>query len=535
MALRLLALGLGVARRCTLGTKLTVITVIALVPTVAQTAGQFGLLPQLSAAQTVVALAAWAALIAYVMVIFWLATSGALGALKTSIDGLASGDLTTAAEIHGRDEFAAMGRALESMAMRLSAIVASVRNDASLVTTIGERMTTSSRALAARTESQASSLQQTAASVRSISTTAEHSAEAARQADQEMDRVRMLAQAGSQAMQAAVQTMGRIEASSAKVADIVGTIDGIAFQTNLLALNAAVEAARAGAQGKGFAVVATEVRQLALRAAASAREIRELIAASREEAGDGARRVRAIEADMSQLVHGVSDVGQRLRHIAQGGQAQSAGLEEVSQAVDSLDQITQHNAAAADAAVAVAEGLHLRARNLAAAVAHIKLRQGTADEARALVERAAALVQRLGWQSAQPELHRKGGDFIDRDLYVFAFDRQGVYRAFSSTPAKVGTALAAISGLDAARLVRDAWSCVDNDDAGWVDYDIVNPTTGAVTPKTSYVCGIGNDLLVGCGVYRNTAAQPAKPAKPALRGAASVAVGGHRQRDRAAA
>ena len=535
MLSRLLNPGVSGMRRWPLHVKFCALSLIALLPSLWLAINQMGMLLSLSPALAGSVLAAWLALTVYFMAAFWYATAGALAALKKSTDVLASGDLLAPVAINGRDEFAAAGRALESMAARLSAIVASVRNDASLVTTTGERMTTSSRALAARTESQASSLQQTAASVRSISTTAEHSAEAARQADQEMDRVRMLAEAGSQAMQAAVQTMGRIEASSAKVADIVGTIDGIAFQTNLLALNAAVEAARAGAQGKGFAVVATEVRQLALRAAASAREIRELIAASREEAGDGARRVRAIEADMSQLVHGVSDVGQRLRHIAQGGQAQSAGLEEVSQAVDSLDEITQHNAAAADAAVAVAEGLHLRARNLAAAVAHIKLRQGTADEARALVERAAALVQRLGWQSAQPELHRRGGDFIDRDLYVFAFDRQGVYRAFSSTPAKVGTALAAISGLDAARLVRDAWSCVDNDDAGWVDYEIVNPTTGAVTPKTSYVCGVGNDLLVGCGVYRNTAAQPAKPAKPALRGAASVAVGGHRQRDRAAA
>ena len=532
MLSRLLNPGVSGMRRWPLHVKFCALSLIALLPSLWLAINQMGMLLSLSPALAGSVLAAWLALTVYFMAAFWYATAGALAALKKSTDVLASGDLLAPVAINGRDEFAAAGRALESMAARLSAIVASVRNDASLVTTTGERMTTSSRALAARTEAQAGSLQQTAASVRSISATVEKSAAALRQTDLEMDRVRMVAEASSQAMQAAVQTMGRIEASSGKVAEIVGAIDSIAFQTNLLALNAAVEAARAGELGKGFAVVAAEVRQLALRAAASAGEVRELIAASRDEAADGARRVRAIGADLAQLVHGVSDVGQQLRRIAEASQAQSAGLVQVSQAVGSLDEITRHNATAADAAVEAAEGLHLRARNLAAAVAHIKLRQGTADEARALVEKAAALVQRLGWQSAQPVLHRAGGEFIDRDLYVFAFDRQGVYRAFSSTPGKVGTALAAVSGLDAAKLVRDAWSCVDNDRTGWVDYDIVNPTTGAVTPKTSYVCSAGKDLLLGCGVYRNTAAQAAEPAP---RVGASVAVGGHRRRDRAAA
>lgn len=532
MSLRLLSFGVGVMQRQPLSAKLTAITVIALAPTVAQMAGQIGLLPQLSAAQTIAALLGWVALIAYVMAAFWHATSGALAALRKSITGLASGDLMTTVEIHGRDEFAATGEALDAMATRLSQMVASVRNDASLVTTAGQSMTASSREQSERTQAQATSLAQTTTSVRNINATVEQSASAARQADQQMTRVREVAESSSRAMTEALQTMGRIESSSAKVADIVGTIDGIAFQTNLLALNAAVEAARAGAQGKGFAVVAAEVRQLALRAAASAREVRELVAASRDEASDGARRVRAIESDMTQLVAGVRDVSQRLRDIAEGGQAQSAELSQVDLAINGLNQITQGNASAVETAVDVADGLLQRARTLVGAVAHVKLRQGTADEAHALVERAAALVLERGWAAAQPELHREGGDFADRDLYVFAFDREGVYRAFSSTPSKIGTPLAAIKGLDAAKLVRDAWSCVDTNRSGWVDYDIVNPVTGEVRPKTSFVRGVTNNLLVGCGVYRNTAAQAAKPAQ---RVATSVAVGGHRHRDRAAA
>ena len=130
-----------------------------------------------------------------------------------------------------------------------------------------------------------------------------------------------------------------------------------------------------------------------------------------------------------------------------------------------------------------------------------------------LVERAEALVARVGWAQAQTELHAQGNPFSDRDLYVFAFDRQGIYRAFSSNPAKIGQPLASVPGLDAPKLVRDAWSTVDGGRSGWVDYDIVNPTNGAVTPKTSYVAGVGPELLIGCGVYRNVTRAPA-PAAP---------------------
>jgi signal transduction histidine kinase len=145
----------------------------------------------------------------------------------------------------------------------------------------------------------------------------------------------------------------------------------------------------------------------------------------------------------------------------------------------------------------------------------MKLRQGTADEARHLVEEASALVARTGWAQALIELHDDGNPFADRDLYVFAFDRQGIYRAFSSNTGKIGQPLASVPGLDAARLVADAWAAVDRDGDGWVDYDIVNPTTGAVTPKTSYVKGVNRDLLLGCGVYRNISAAPAAASRPA--------------------
>jgi methyl-accepting chemotaxis protein len=451
----------------------------------------------------------------YLMLCFHLATLGSLRAVSKSLCVLADGDLAAPIDVPGRDEFAAMGRELESMATKLSSIVAAVRNDASLVAVAGERVSESSRGLARRTEEQAASLGQTTSTMRGISSAVSHHADVATQADARMAELRRVGEAGAQAMDQAVEKMARIEQGAARVAEIVGTIDAIAFQTNLLALNAAVEAARAGEHGKGFAVVAAEVRQLAQRAATSAHEIRDLISGSRDEAAEGARGVRAIAHEMGQLLAGVREVGDRLREVAQASQQQSRGLDNVAAAVGNLDQLTQSNAAAVEAAAATASGLLTRSRSLSTVVSHMRLRQGTADEAREFVERAAALVRERGWQAAHAELHAAGNPFSDRDLYVFAFDRQGIYRAFSSNRAKVGQPLSSVPGLDAKRLVEDAWAAVDAEGRGWIDYDIVNPATGAVTPKSSYVLGIDAQLLLGCGVYRNVSVAAAA-GRPAL-------------------
>jgi methyl-accepting chemotaxis protein len=461
------------------------------------------------------------ALLLYLTACFYVATIPSLRAVSHGLERLSRGDLACVVEVHGRDEFAQMGQQLERMAASLSSIVAAVRNDASLVGTAGERVAGASRGLAERTEEQTASLRQTTVTVREISDTVARNAAAAHEADERMTTLRNAAESGNQAMSAAVQTMARIENSAARMAEIVTTIDAIAFQTNLLALNAAVEAARAGTAGKGFAVVAGEVRQLARRAGDSAGEIRTLIGTSRDEAGEGARRVRAIQTEMAHVLDGVREVADSLRSIAQASMQQSTGVAQVTSAVANLEQITQGNAGAASVANTTAQGLLHRASSLSAAVSHMKLRQGTADEARALVEKAAALTRQKGWAAAQPELHAAGNSFSDRDLYVFAFDREGVYRAFSSNTAKIGQPLSSVAGLDAGKLVADAWRVVDEQRNGWVDYDIVNPTTGAVTSKTSFVIGVSDQLLLGCGIYRNVLAVPAAPAQQAAAVAAT--------------
>jgi signal transduction histidine kinase len=171
------------------------------------------------------------------------------------------------------------------------------------------------------------------------------------------------------------------------------------------------------------------------------------------------------------------------------------------QTVGDLDRVTIENSGLVDRTQHRSNRLMQRSRQLEDAVTHIKLRQGTADEALAIVERAHALVQRMGFQEAAEVFHDKEGGFIDRDLYVFVFDRQGVYRVIGADKSRVGTSLFDTQGVDAQQLLDDAWERADSD-GGWVEYNIVNPVSGEVRGKSSYVLPIDENLLIGCGAYR---------------------------------
>ncbi len=503
---RLLAPGVALMRRGRLPTKLFVLSAAALWPLL-----WLALWP-LPAGLAVAAAAGFI----YLVLALHSAIGASIQAVGHGIGVLADGNLAAAISVPGDDEFAAMGRELERMAASLSSIVAAVRNDASLVGTAGQRMAEANRSLSARTEDQATSVEQTARTVDEIIRTVARNAEAARQADAQMADLRNVAEASGAAMAVALETMSRIESGAGKVAEIVATIDAIAFQTNLLALNAAVEAARAGDQGKGFAVVAGEVRLLAQRAATSAGEIRNLIAGSRDDAGEGARRVRAIEKEMTQLLAGVRDVGDRLRGISQGSQEQSTGLTQVGQAVGSLDQITQGNAAAVEAAGSTANSLLQRSTQPGrGGVAH----QAAPGHRRrgARLRRARGRAGGAGRLDAGPDRAARQGQPVQRPRSVRLRVRPPGHlprlqlehrprsaRRCRAFPAWTPRSWCATPG-----------SAVDSDRCGWVDYDIVNPTNGAVMPKTSYVIGIGPDLLLGCGVYRNIAgAAPVHRAPP---------------------
>jgi len=232
--------------------------------------------------------------------------------------------------------------------------------------------------LSNRTEQAAGNLQQTASSMEQLTAIVRHSAESATQASGMAGAASGVAQRGGEVVAQVVTTMAEINAASHRISDIIGVIDGIAFQTNILALNAAVEAARAGEQGRGFAVVAGEVRSLAQRSAAAAREIKTLIGASVEKVDNGTRLVRDAGATMDEIVSSVQRVTDIIREISEAASEQSQGIAQVNGAVTDLDHMTQQNAALVEQSAAAAESLTQQAQRLSGVVATFRLSHSAA-------------------------------------------------------------------------------------------------------------------------------------------------------------
>ena len=279
-------------------------------------------------------------------------------------DNLAKGQLVLPPLEAGSDATGRVLGALQAVARSLGDIVAGIRASAQEISTASVEIASGSQDLSGRTEHQAANLQQTAASMGDISTRVNANLATAREAVQLATAARDVAERGGKMVTNVVQTMGRISDNSSRIADIIGVIDSIAFQTNILALNAAVEAARAGEQGRGFAVVASEVRSLAGRSADAAREVRTLIGASAETVQTGARQVDEAGVTMKDIVTQVQQVTDLLSQISAAAHAQMVGIEQVSQAVQNLDEMTQQNAALVEESTAAAEGLKAQAAGL---------------------------------------------------------------------------------------------------------------------------------------------------------------------------
>jgi methyl-accepting chemotaxis protein len=290
------------------------------------------------------------------------------------VDAVAEGNLTENLAVDGRDEIADLMRGLGRMNDSLREMVVQVRQVSDSIGTASSEIATGNHDLSVRTEQTASNLQQTASSMEQLTGTLGQSADSARQANQLATSAAQVAQRGGAVVSQVVATMNEIDASSKRIADIIGVIDGIAFQTNILALNAAVEAARAGEQGRGFAVVASEVRALAQRSAAAAREIKGLIAVSVEKVGDGSKLVATAGATMSEIVGSVQRVSDMIGDVTAAATEQSQGIGEVNGAVTQLDQMTQQNAALVEQSAAAAESLREQAGRLAQVVATFRLR-----------------------------------------------------------------------------------------------------------------------------------------------------------------
>jgi methyl-accepting chemotaxis protein len=304
---------------------------------------------------------------------------------------VAAGELTSQVHVEGKDETSELLQALKDMNDSLSKTVGDVRNGTEMISTASQEIASGNADLSARTESQASSLEETASSMEELTSTVKQNADNARQANQLAVSASSVAEKGGTVVSQVVETMGSIKASSSKIVDIIGVIDGIAFQTNILALNAAVEAARAGEQGRGFAVVASEVRNLAQRSAGAAKEIKELIGDSVNKVDAGSKLVDEAGQTMDLIVTSIRQVADIMGEITAATQEQSNGIEEVNQAITQMDEMTQQNAALVEQAAAAAESMQEQAQMLAQAVSIFKLADDEAhrSSARAPAPRAA--------------------------------------------------------------------------------------------------------------------------------------------------
>jgi methyl-accepting chemotaxis protein len=300
---------------------------------------------------------------------------------------IAAGDLVTPVHSGRRDEVGQLLEALDAMRHRLADIVTTVRASSETVADATAEISQGNLDLSARTERQASALEETAASMEELDSTVRQNSDSAQAASKLADQANVVALKGGEVVAQVVETMKGINESSQRIADIIGVIDGIAFQTNILALNAAVEAARAGEQGRGFAVVASEVRALAGRSAQAAKEIKHLISASVDRVEQGSMQVDKAGHTMEEVVHAIRRVTDIVREISAASAEQSEGLSQVSEAVMHMDQTTQQNAALVEQMAATASSMKAQAKQLVSTVAVFRL-EGADQSA-------------LGWSSSR--------------------------------------------------------------------------------------------------------------------------------------
>jgi methyl-accepting chemotaxis protein len=321
---------------------------------------------------------------------------------------IAHGDLSIRIETQDNDRGSLLVE-MKQMRDSLVGIVSQVRRGTETIGTASREIAAGNLDLSSRTELQASSLEKTASAMEELTSTVRQNAENAREANQLAASASDVARKGGEVVSQVVGTMGEINSSANKIADIIGVIDGIAFQTNILALNAAVEAARAGEQGRGFAVVASEVRNLAQRSAAAAKEIKTLIGDSVEKVERGSKLVGQAGVTMDEVVSSVKRVTDIMSDIAAASAEQSAGIEQVNLSIIEMDSMTQQNASLVEEAAAAAQSLQDQAGELARVVSIFKLDEAEEHQAAAAAPLAPALPAASNLPAVRPPAARRAG------------------------------------------------------------------------------------------------------------------------------
>lgn len=455
-------------------------------------------------------------LIMFVLVMAWLLLVGVVvsllraglflsfAALGGAIRAIADGDLGHRADVPGRDELAALGHLVDLMGQRMSAMVAEIRTTAVRVRESGALVADEALNLAARNERQTERLTGSVRDVGRLGDEVRLTADAVADLGQMCQRLQERAADSGDMMHQATSTATALQDSSRRVAEINGVIDDIAFQTNLLALNASVEAARAGESGRGFSVVAAEIRQLAMRCAEAAGEVRETIERIVDGADQSAQRIGGIGQALDGMGQGIVTMAKRVHDIVQAAERQADALAEVNGEVQALQALGDEYARSVLATEDASRTMVGQSEALQSSVAAFRLRQGTADEARAMCEAARRRVAEVGWSKAAEEFHRPDGAFLDRDLYVFAFDAEGRYLACGNDPGRVGRCVLDIPGLPpgAAEHLLLAGRATAEQGGGWVEYEFTLADLTGASRKSAWVVDLGDGAFLGVGVYR---------------------------------
>lgn len=439
--------------------------------------------------------------IVYLMVAIKRSIGDGRARLQDELGRIGSGDLSIASD-DTPTQRDAVDRAVVRTRENLAQIVSQVRATAEVIVRSTRELSTGNQRLASRTEHQAATLQEAAAGMEQLSVSVAQNAANVAKASERASDARGIAQSGAHDVKELIQTVSLIEASSEKVTDIIGVIEGIAFQTNILALNAAVEAARAGEQGRGFAVVAAEVRNLAQRSSQAAKETRALIAGVAERVAAGNALAERAESNISKVTRGIDEVAELNGEIAQAAVQQCDSVEQMKQALLQLDTVTQQNSTLVNEGNLTTGTLDREAQKLEAALAAFHLdRQDARAKAIALVKKAIAHIKSKDRDAALRDLCDPHGAFVNGEFYVGVSDMHGVCRAHGTMSDLVGKPTLHMTDADGKRFVQEYINIATNEGRGWLDFRWLNPATQRVEEKSSYVEGVG-DLIVSCGIYK---------------------------------
>nr|WP_315464627.1 methyl-accepting chemotaxis protein [uncultured Rhodoferax sp.] len=438
----------------------------------------------------------------YLLLGFWFATMRGLRQLQYAMVEGSKGNLATLVKPVSADELGDICQNFDAMLEVLSTLVTDVHSASSLVSQVSTSLVEDCQLLSERTQNQARSLDHATTHVTKVSETVGRNSEASQIVSMMTKNLHSESQSASVLMNAAVQSMDGLQSTSNRMTEIVTSIDQIAFQTNLLALNAAVEAARAGEQGKGFAVVAAEVRSLAHRSQMDAAEVRKLIMDSAEKVSHSVDVIQKVGGMMNSLSTGIAEIAQNVSAMADGSVRQSQALSEVVQTVGSLDQVTIDNSELVDRTSHRSSRLIQRSKELEQSISFMQLRRATAAQAKAMAEKAVAYAQSHGVAEALKAFQNPDGGFLYKDLYILAFDRDGVFQAYGVDNSKVGTTLWDFNGQDGDHMYENSWKR-HAEGGGWVEYNIVDFKTNEMRGKISYVLPVNDNLLLACGAYRS--------------------------------